>query len=223
MSFLKIWINHDKPNSYVNQLRRKRFQAIEQSLNNLAVNNSKFRILDVGGDIGYWKHVGWNKPNAHITLLNLEQVKVCEEDQSKFIAVKGNALALPYQKGDFDLLFSNSVIEHVGSYKNQQIFADEIRRVSDKYIIQTPSFWFPLEPHSLIPLFQFIPHSIRAVLIMLFNINYFPKAKTYREALNVSRSTLMFTKKRFRKLFPEGELYVERLFGLPKSYTIIKI
>jgi hypothetical protein len=63
------------------------------------------------------------------------------------------------------------------------VFADEVRRISSRYIIQTPSFWFPLEPHSLIPLFQFIPHFLRAFPIMWFNINYFPRAGSYAEAL----------------------------------------
>jgi hypothetical protein len=135
----------------------------------------------------------------------------------------GNGLGLAYQKGDVDLIFSNSVIEHVGSYENQQIFADEIRRVSDKYIVQTPSLWFPLEPHSLLPLFQFLPHPIRALLIMTFNINYFPKAKTYKAAIIVSHSTLMFTHNRFKQLFPDAEIQVERFLGIPKSYTAIKL
>jgi hypothetical protein len=58
---------------------------------------------------------------------------------------------------------------------------------------------------------------------MYFNINYFPNAKTYSEALVTSRTTLMFTKKRFEKLFPEADIQVERLFGIPKSYTAVKL
>jgi len=58
---------------------------------------------------------------------------------------------------------------------------------------------------------------------MWFDINYFPKASSYQEALQVSRSTLMLTKKEFRNLFPEAEIQVERLLGIPKSYTAIKL
>jgi hypothetical protein len=58
---------------------------------------------------------------------------------------------------------------------------------------------------------------------MLFNINYFPKQKTYKAALEVSRSTLMFSKKRFQQIFPEATIQVETLFGIPKSYTAIKM
>ena len=62
-----------------------------------------------------------------------------------------------------------------------------------------------------------------AFISKFFNINYFPKQKTYKAALATSKSTLMFSKKRFKALFPEAEIQVERLFGIPKSYTAIKM
>ena len=223
MRIFKFWVNHDKEGSFVNRLRKERFLVLEKHITRLSSNSQPINILDVGGDRGYWKHVGWKKEKAHIKLLNLSEIDIPEEDKPYFSVHYGDALTLPFKKGEFDLVFSNSVIEHVGSKKNQKIFAEQVKKVSEKYIVQTPSFWFPLEPHSLIPFFQFIPHHLRAILIMIFNINYFPKAKSYKEALKVSRSTIMLTKNEFRALFPEGELYTEKLFGLPKSYTVIKV
>jgi hypothetical protein len=223
MNFGKYFVDHTKSDSFVNKLRKKRFSLLENRIKYLALKKEKIDILDIGGDISFWKHVGWKSEKCHICLLNLYENKIEEKDSPNFHTIVGNALSLPFQKGQFDLIFSNSVIEHVGSKKNQQIFAEEVKRVSDKYIIQTPSLWFPLEPHSLIPFFQFIPHRLRALLIMNFNINYFPKKSSYKEALEVSKSTLMFSKKEFRKLFPDAEIQVERLFGLPKSYTAIKL
>lgn len=223
MRFFQLLVNHNKQDSFVNRLRKNRFALLENRIKELAAKKVVYNILDIGGDISYWKHVGWNSDNCHIYLLNLYENPIEEKDAAHFHTVVGNALALPFQKGKFDLVFSNSVIEHVGSYENQKKFAEEVTRVCDRYIIQTPSFWFPMEPHSLIPLFQFIPHRLRALLIMTFNINYFPKKSTYKEALVVSRSTLMFTKKRFRQLFPGAEIQVEKLFGIPKSYTVIKL
>lgn len=223
MALLKLLVDHDKQDSFVNRLRKKRFALLEKRITALAAQKDTLRILDIGGDIPYWTNVGWTNDKCRIHLLNLYKIDVPEKDAGTFTAVVGNALDLPFKKGDFDLIFSNSVIEHVGSVENQQKFADEVTRVCDRYIIQTPSFWFPLEPHSLIPFFQFIPHKLRALLIMKFNINYFPKAATYKEAVEVSKSTLMFTKKQFHKLFPGAEIHVEKLFGIPKSYTVIKL
>ena len=218
----KLLVNHHKKNSFVNQFRQKRFELLKNRIEKL-IQKDHFKILDIGGDIQYWKNIGWQHPACKIHLLNLYESKVPENETDQFSSSVGNGLSLEYKKGEVDLIFSNSVIEHVGSYENQQIFAGEVRRVSDKYIVQTPSIWFPLEPHSLIPLFQFLPHSIRALLIMTFNINYFPKAKTYKAAIIVSHSTLMFTHKRFKQLFPEAEIQVERFLGIPKSYTAIKL
>ena len=218
----KLLVNHHKKNSFVNQFRQKRFELLKNGIEKL-IQKDHFKILDIGGDIQYWKNIGWQHPACKIHLLNLYESKVPENETQQFSSSIGNGLSLEYKKGEVDLIFSNSVIEHVGSYANQQIFASEVRRVSDKYIVQTPSIWFPLEPHSLIPLFQFLPHSIRALLIMTFNINYFPKAKTYKAAIKVSHSTLMFTHKRFKQLFPEAEIQVERFLGIPKSYTAIKL
>ena len=218
----KLLVNHHKKNSFVNQFRQKRFELLKNGIEKL-IQKDHFKILDIGGDIQYWKNIGWQHPACKIHLLNLYESKVPENETQQFSSSVGNGLSLEYKKGEVDLIFSNSVIEHVGSYENQQIFAGEVRRVSDKYIVQTPSIWFPLEPHSLIPLFQFLPHPIRALLIMTFNINYFPKAKTYKAAIIVSHSTLMFTHKRFKQLFPEAEIQVERFLGIPKSYTAIKL
>ena len=218
----KLLVNHHKKNSFVNQFRQKRFELLKNGIEKL-IQKDHFKILDIGGDIQYWKNIGWQHPACKIHILNLYESKVPENETHQFSSSVGNGLSLEYKKGEVDLIFSNSVIEHVGSYENQQIFAGELRRVSDKYIVQTPSIWFPLEPHSLIPLFQFLPHPIRALLIMTFNINYFPKAKTYKAAIKVSHSTLMFTHKRFKQLFPEAEIQVERFLGIPKSYTAIKL
>jgi len=224
MSVFKLFVNHNKKDSFVNRIRQKRFASQQKLIESLLAHKPSIKILDIGGELDFWRHMGWNNDRCTIYLLNLEDRTPANTPDTKgFVWVTGNALALPYQPGEFDLVFSNSVIEHVGSYQNQALFAAEVNRVCSKYMIQTPSLWFPLEPHSLLPLFQFIPHALRAVLIMLFNINYFPKQKTYKAALEVSRSTLMFSKNRFQQIFPEATIEVETLFGIPKSYTAIKM
>ena len=222
MDLFHSFINHSNPDSFVNSLRKKRFRRIREIIEELIAVRGSVKVLDIGGELAYWKNMGWQNNAATIYLLNLDPVEN-KEQQEGYIQVQGNALELPYEMGEFDVVFSNSVIEHVGSKDNQKIFANEVRRVSSNYIIQTPSFWFPLEPHSMIPFFQFIPHSIRAVLIMVFNINYFPKAKSYQEAIKVSNDTLMLTRSGFQKLFPEAVIEVEYLYGIPKSYSVYRI
>ncbi len=222
MSFFKLFVHHDIPDSFVNKFRKKRFSYLQNKIETLIREKGNIKILDIGGELSYWQHLGWKHENCTIYLLNLN-MDDNNTQTSNFHFIKGSALDLPYQSGDFDLIYSNSVIEHVGSIEGQKKFAEEVNRVCPKYIIQTPSFWFPLEPHSLIPFFQFIPHQLRAYLIMKFDINYFPKAATYKEAVQVSKSTIMFSKKRFKQLFPDAKIYVEKFLGIPKSYTAIHL
>jgi hypothetical protein len=156
----------------------------------------------------------------HVTLLNLEP-RPLPEGTRGFSVVAGNALSLDFPDNAFDVVFSNSVIEHVGSWHNQGVMAGEVRRVGRSYFVQTPAFWFPLEPHSRIPGFQFLPRSLRAALIYSFNIHYFPRKSTYRGCLEVADSTLLLTYGRFRALFPGATIHTERLFGLVKSYVAL--
>jgi len=60
--------------------------------------------------------------------------------------VVGDGRYLPFRDGSFDIVFSNSVIEHISSPEDQQRFADEVRRTGRAYWVQTPDYRFPIEP-----------------------------------------------------------------------------
>jgi hypothetical protein len=213
--------SYARPDSFVNQLRARRSTLLTQCLDQLPHTARPARILDLGGTHHFWAMLGIADPGRfHITLLNLEQ-ETLPPGLDGFASVRGTATKLDYGPGDFDFVFSNSVIEHMGSREGQAQMAQEVRRVSTRYLIQTPAFWFPLEPHSHVPGFQFLPHAVRAVLIRHFRINYFPAGQTYAECRRISRSTIMLTGRQFQRLFPGAQLHKERLFGLVKSYTVI--
>lgn len=220
MAVLKKIFDYKTEDSVVNTIRKKRFNLIRIFFEEMIRQKGTIKVLDIGGDFAYWKNVGWTDTRCQFFLLNLEQSPV-PPGYDNFHAVTGNALELPYKYGDFDIVFSNSVIEHMGSEEGQEKFAMNVKKIASCYIIQTPSLWFPLEPHARIPFFQFIPHAIRAFLIMGFDINYFPRAKEYRKAVIVSKTTIMFTKRRFQRLFPDAKIIVETWMGLPKSYIAI--
>ena len=71
--------------------------------------------------------------------------------------VRGDATALPFADGEFDVVFSNAVIEHVGGRERQQVFADEAMRVGRRVFVTTPNRWFPLELHTHLPLVHWLP------------------------------------------------------------------
>jgi len=74
----------------------------------------------------------------------------------KFFEADGCNLAA-FADHSFDIAHSNSVLEHVGSWARMVQFAKEVSRVSEKYFVQTPNYWFPIEPHFVTPFFQWFP------------------------------------------------------------------
>ena len=67
---------------------------------------------------------------------------------------------LPFGDGEFDLAYSNSVIEHVAPAARAR-FAAEIRRVARGWWVQTPAYGFPVEPHALLPGAHWLPVGLR--------------------------------------------------------------
>jgi ubiquinone/menaquinone biosynthesis C-methylase UbiE len=120
---------------------------------------------------------------------------------------------------EFDVVFSNSVIEHVGSVGDQQKMANEIRRVGRFYFVQTPNRGFPLEPHFMFPFFQFLPVSCRAKLLQKFNLGWIARVPEFQNAKLVVQSIRLLTRRDLEQLFPEAEIFEERFLGLTKSFV----
>jgi SAM-dependent methyltransferase len=72
---------------------------------------------------------------------------------------------LPFPDQHFDVVFSNAVIEHVGSRASQTAFLREVARVGRGFFVTTPNRWFPVEHHTGVPLLHYLPpRSYRAML-----------------------------------------------------------
>lgn len=220
---LNSLFSYTNPNSFVNRLRKNRFKVVNDVINSLIEIKGTIKILDLGGDLEYWKNMNWNNHATQISLLNLSSNNIPDELKGSFQSIQADAANCPFSDNSFDLVFSNSTIEHMGSFENQRKFAEEVKRLAPNYIIQTPSIWFPLEPHCRIPFFQFIPHQIRAIILMIFKIHYFPKAKNYTDGIEASKTTMMMGLSRFKGFFPDSKIDIEFLWGIPKSYTAIRL
>ena len=72
--------------------------------------------------------------------------------------VQSDGRQLPFGDGEFDLGFSNAVVEHVGGGRDgQRRFVGELCRVARRVFVATPNRWFPLDPHTLLPLAHWLP------------------------------------------------------------------
>src|SRR5207247_10104231 len=102
---------------------------------------------------------------ARLVILNPERSGFDNSVAPK--AITGDACDPPSVLGRdrFDLVFSNSVLEHVGGHERRKRFAETARRLAPHHWVQTPYRYFPLEPHFLFPGYQFLPLAARAALV----------------------------------------------------------
>ncbi len=176
-------------------------------------------LLDMGGTQNYWESMGINEADEmRISLVNLQTEKT---SYSNFKSFAGDATNLMgFSDKSFDVVFSNSVIEHVGDFQAQKRMANEVTRIGKRYFIQTPNYWFPMEPHFLVPGFQWLPVALRVWLIRHFNLGWHKRITDLEQARDLVNHTRLLTKKEFQSLFPDAKLYEEKIFGLTKSFIL---
>jgi len=214
LSILKTLGDNSNATSLANTMRRRRFAFFMSLLEGVP---RPLRILDVGGEQQFWNIMGREQlEGVNVTLFNLGAQPVSADN---FESVAGDARDLSrYENASFDVVFSNSVIEHLGpDFSNQRRMADEIRRVGRRYFVQTPNRYFPLEPHFLTPGFQFMPVAIRVWMVSHFNVGWYKRIPNKLEARREVESVALLSKRQLHQLFPEARIYEEKFLGLTKS------
>lgn len=211
--FRKILDNTD-PGSLANKFRRKRFLLFTEFIKDL---ERPVKILDIGGTENFWKQMGIYGNNDYlITILNLDEPDKTIDRNFEF--VKGDALDLRhYNDKSFDVVFSNSVIEHIEIIEDRQKMANEIMRIGKRFFVQTPNYYFPFEPHFLLPFFQYLPKFIKIWLLLHFDIGWFKKCSSKAEALKLLNSNRLLTIKELRTYFTNCKIIKEKYLIFTKS------
>ncbi len=200
------------------KFRKARFVYFQDLL--ASARQSPLLILDLGGIEQFWENQGMTGTNYKITILNLHPIKTHYANMNSII---GDARNLKdFDSKSIDIVFSNSVIEHVGNFEDQKRMANEIKRVSKKYFVQTPSYYFPIEPHFLFPFFHWLPRYLKIFLIRHFSLGWYNKARSEQEAISYINEIRLLKKSEFRSLFPDALIYSEKIFGITKSYIAIR-
>ncbi len=210
--------NHDNPKSLNLRFRKRRFLFFKSLINTLP---RPIKILDIGGTEMYWRRMNFaDEKDISITLCNLDNQPVSKKNFS-FMQADATDLYMIKDK-TFDVVFSNSVIEHLYTPENQQKMANEIRRVGKNYFVQTPNLYFPIEPHWRFPLFQFLPFNTRVYLTQHFNLGRFPKTENKQLAEERVSEIILLSENQMKQLFPDGKCYEEKYLHLVKSITMYK-
>jgi hypothetical protein len=192
-------------------------------MSSVSTSDRTLRILDIGGTVEYWERVGIDflrQLKARVKIVNINPAEISHQSYAGVLETgQANGCAMPeFTDQEFDLVHSNSVIEHVETWSNMKAFASEVRRLGKNYYVQTPYFWFPIDPHFYrMPLFHWLPRPSRAMLLQRFPLAHSGRIKSLDEAFEVVDSARLLDRRQFAFLFPEASIEFERIGGLPKS------
>jgi len=127
-------------------------------------------VLDVGADdLGFGEGDGCGTLNfleemypwpERITALGLHEGTGFRARYPHLTYVQGDACALPFEDGEFDIVFSNAVVEHVGGRDRQRVLVSEALRVGRSVFLTTPNRRLPIEVHTRLPLVHWLPDAL---------------------------------------------------------------
>ena len=129
----------------------------------LDVGVDEVSLGDPGGESGCRTHnfLEERYPWAErLTAVGLHDGALFRERYPAVAYVQGDACALPFPDGAFDVVHSNAVIEHVGGRERQETFVREALRVGRRVFLTTPNRWFPIEVHTRLPLVHWLPEPL---------------------------------------------------------------
>lgn len=219
---LKLFASSEEKRSLGNWFRKRRFEFFDKLIQSMLKEKAKngnlpLNILDVGGTESYWVNMSYHlNPDIKITLVNLLDIPT---EHPNIVSVKGDATRLiNFKDKEFDITFSNSVIEHLYTYEAQQKMSEEVQRVGKKHFIQTPNKHFFIEPHYVLPFFQYLPKNLQYPILTNTKFSRGRKwdkdfARQYVDEIRLVSCAEM------KSLFPESDLYEEKFLGLTKSFT----
>lgn len=208
--------------SFSNRRRSRRFAAFAELVDSLASSSDRpVRILDIGGTNAFWENRGWTqRDDVEIVLVNLDAEPATHDNIEPRA---GDATDLgEFPDGAFDVVFSNSVIEHLETLGRQKAMAAEVRRLAPVYWVQTPNFWFPVEPHFLTPAWHWLPIRVRIALLRRRRWGWRGPCPDPEVASAYVREVRLMRRGEIRRLFPDATLKEERFGPFVKSFVALR-
>lgn len=194
-----------------NGFRRRRFDFFWNSLGRSA---GKEWWLDLGGGPGSYlltqlETLEHAAPRVILLDTGENELRDARARFPNVLCVQADGEKLPFCSNAFDLVFCNSVIEHVA---HPQALAAEIHRTGRRFFVQTPNEQFPLESHSHVPLpfFRRMPRPIQYQMCRWAGASW-----------EYLMSVRYLTEAELHAFFPHARILHERAFGLTKSFYVL--
>lgn len=207
--------------SFSSRMRARRFARFLALVDRLVAAQGHVDIVDLGGTNAFWESAGFaGRRDVRIVAINYSSQH--EQRHENIVALHADVTAVPADDRVFDVVFSNSTIEHLYTFSAQQAMAREVLRLAPRHFVQTPNFWFPVEPHFLAPGWQYLPERLRAEIVMRRKVGHRGPRPVLGDALRAVEEVRMLTARELRHLFPGSELVAERMGPLVKSWTAVR-
>lgn len=160
--------------------RRTRFDLFMREMKPTSTDT----VLDIGAGEGEGRAVNffeeWYPWRANVTAVALSDLPVFRNTYPEVKLVVGDGRSLPFPDNTFDLVFTNAVIEHVGTEADQRRFVAEACRVARRVFLSMPNRWFPIDAHTMIPFAHWLPMKMRNAIYRALGRTYFADEKMLR-------------------------------------------
>lgn len=201
------------------QFRPRRIRALKAMLPQIEREGT--RILDLGGTAQWWQDVA--PGTRDITIVNIDHRHEAEVTAAGYRFVCADACELPFDDGQFDLVVSNSVIEHVGDAARQARFAAEMRRCGRALYMQTPNRGFPVEPHLIALGLHWLPAAWQRRLVRRASIWGWVARPSQAQIDEFIASTRLLDRREVARMFPDCQIAAESVLGLAKSFIAVRL
>lgn len=179
----------------------------------------KMSVVDLGGDPATWRQSSIHPKHVHV--VNIESLTPDVPDWIQVDHADACALPAAIASRRYDLVFSNSVLEHVGGHERRMRFAEAVHRLAPAHWVQTPYRYFPIEPHWIAPGMQFLPVRARVSVARRWPLAHV-RSTSVRDALDGVLWTELVDRTQMRYYFPDSRIRAERLMGATKSLIAVK-
>lgn len=186
----------------------------------------RVRLIDLGGTAAFWENWGLaQQPLLHVTLVNDHHLDKTHENEPITLPnihnLRADVLTLSATDlAEYDVIFSNSLIEHLPGPQLQRQLAQAIIDSGRPYFLQTPNKRSPVDPHfprPYVPFFAAYPRTLQARLLSWSSLGSGSAAPSYEAALVRLSNYYPLTARGVRQLFPQARIVMERPLGVPMS------
>jgi hypothetical protein len=175
-------------------------------------------VIDLGGTAETWLRAPVRPRSLHIVNLEPEPDGLppwIRADQADACNLPAAVLS-----GRYDLVFSNSVLEHVGGHAQRLRFAAAVHTLAARHWVQTPYRYFPIDPHWLFPGFQFLPLTVRAEVSRRWPLVH-TRSGSHEEGLRAAIGVELLSRTEMSLYFPGSQIRPERMAGMVKSLVAV--